>query len=173
MRLERIYSCLPHRGRWRRACEVTEGVFIRTPPTPTTRRHALKQAFNERPYNVVTSCADAPPLRHSERSKRAGGTLRSRTSQNVQRIARFGEQNAIVFWNLARVSQTVIQWCAKQRTVEDACPYGLVRSRTTSHKSLSPRERWRQSRRRGRIPTPNAGGASVRSCCCYRITLHS
>ena len=41
------------------------------------------------------------PLRHSERSKRAGGTLRSRTSQNVQQIARFGEQNAIAFWNLA------------------------------------------------------------------------
>ena len=40
-------------------------------------------------------------LRHSERSKRAGGTLRSRTSQSVQQIARFGEQNAVAFWNLA------------------------------------------------------------------------
>ena len=27
--------------------------------------------------------------------------MRSRTSQNVQRIARLGEQNAIAFWNLA------------------------------------------------------------------------
>ena len=29
-----------------------------------------------------------------------GVVLRSRTSKNVQRIARFYEQNAIAFWNL-------------------------------------------------------------------------
>ena len=73
----------------------------------------MRATTQGRPYNEAALCVlsnfdlsvglKSKPklLRHPERQKHHSVMFRSRTSKNVQRIARFCEQNAIAFWGLA------------------------------------------------------------------------